>query len=156
MRTIYLHGLESGPYGSKYKALADLYKDVHSPDAQGLDLAARLAQLELLTETGPPAYLVGSSLGGLVAALHAHRHPDRVLGMVLVAPALHWEEAQEITQVPEKTIIVHGDLDEVVPLEASGAFAAKHGLSLITTHDGHRLQNSLAEILGAVAQIRQA
>ncbi|MGO8872311.1 MAG: alpha/beta fold hydrolase [Acidimicrobiales bacterium] len=37
---------------------------------------------------GSPAVLVGSSMGGLVAALQAVREPDSVAGLILVDPAL--------------------------------------------------------------------
>jgi len=37
------------------------------------------------------ALLVGYSMGGPVAALAAHRHPERVAGVVLCATALHWK-----------------------------------------------------------------
>lgn len=42
-----------------------------------------------LTEVcGSPAIVVGNSMGGLVAVLQAHHHPDTVAGLALLDPAL--------------------------------------------------------------------
>jgi pimeloyl-ACP methyl ester carboxylesterase len=42
-----------------------------------------------LTEVaGPPAILVGNSMGGLIAAMQGSAHPETVAGLVLVDPAL--------------------------------------------------------------------
>lgn len=38
-----------------------------------------------------PMLLVGHSLGGLVAAWYAARHPDQVARLVLIAPAISWK-----------------------------------------------------------------
>lgn len=50
------------------------------------DAAALLEALDVRD-----AVLVGYSMGGPVAALAAHRHPERVGGVVLCATALHWK-----------------------------------------------------------------
>jgi pimeloyl-ACP methyl ester carboxylesterase len=39
---------------------------------------------------GPPAIVMGNSMGGLIAVLQAARHPDTVRALVLVDPALPW------------------------------------------------------------------
>lgn len=60
-----------------------------------------------------PLILSGFSFGGYVqarAAQHLHPHPHR---MVLVAPAVG---RFAMPPVPHDTLLVHGDLDEVVPL----------------------------------------
>jgi pimeloyl-ACP methyl ester carboxylesterase len=53
-------------------------------------------------------------------------------------------------QVTAPTIIVHGTQDYVVPVEVSRRFAQKSGVSLIETPDGHRLHDSLGQIVQAV------
>ncbi|MGQ0744812.1 MAG: alpha/beta fold hydrolase [Acidimicrobiales bacterium] len=52
------------------------------------DVAALLEHLDL-----PPAVLVGYSMGGSIAQLCAHRHPERVAGVVLAATALSWRRS---------------------------------------------------------------
>ena len=62
---------------------------------------------------GLPLILSGFSFGGYVqarAAQHLHPRPHR---LVLVAPAVG---CFAMPQVPHNTLLVHGELDEVVPL----------------------------------------
>lgn len=59
-----------------------------------------------------PLTLAGFSFGGFVAARAARRlHPRR---LILVAPAVSRFETPE---VPAGTLVVHGEMDEVVPLK---------------------------------------
>lgn len=101
---VWLHGLTSNRQGEKSAALfaraAALGREAWRFDFRGhgesgnslreTTLTDLIADTEaVLTESGP-AYLVGSSLGGLVAAWTAVRHPELVLGLVLLAPALRF------------------------------------------------------------------
>lgn len=143
MKLMFFHGLESGPHGNKYKALKERFPDIVSPDFRGMrKVEERMAHAEKVTEGMKDLVIVGSSFGGLCAALLAHRHPDRVAGYVLCAPALHWEAAKEIVNVPAHGVLVHGVGDDVVPFGFSDAFHAKHGFPLFPVEDGHRLSNS--------------
>lgn len=57
------------------------------------ELVADLARaVDALTEQGlPRPYLLGHSLGGHIAAVYAARHPDTVVGLILVAAgSVHW------------------------------------------------------------------
>ncbi|MDH4215484.1 MAG: alpha/beta fold hydrolase [Gallionella sp.] len=66
-----------------------------------------------------PLILSGFSFGGYVQARAAqHLHPHR---LVLVAPAVgrsvpSFENSTGMPQVPHNTLLIHGELDEVVPL----------------------------------------
>jgi pimeloyl-ACP methyl ester carboxylesterase len=53
-------------------------------------ITANLALLnQFIAEiAGQPAILVGNSMGGMLAILQAHAHPESVAGLVLIAPAL--------------------------------------------------------------------
>ena len=86
------HGKESGPWGTKIAAMADLARDrglaVESIDYRGMD--DPLARVEkLVGHCAPldrPLVLVGSSMGGHVAAAASARLPG-VEGLFLLAPA---------------------------------------------------------------------
>lgn len=82
-----------------------------------------------------PLWLAGFSFGGAVTLAASVRFakifPELKLSeMVLVAPSLTRLHDQSILAVapPESTLIVHGELDETVPLIESFAWARKHNL----------------------------
>lgn len=94
-RLVYLHGFASGPTSGKgqffRRRFAELGHELELPDLTEGDfehttLSRQLAFLEDLVGTAP-AILLGSSLGGYLAALFAARHPERVPGVALLAPA---------------------------------------------------------------------
>jgi pimeloyl-ACP methyl ester carboxylesterase len=99
---VYLHGFASGPSSTKAQLvrarLAALGRELLipdlAPDFTHQTITSQLAIAEdLLSEE--PAILMGSSLGGYLAALVAARHPERVRALVLLAPAFgfvpRWE-----------------------------------------------------------------
>jgi len=145
MTLVFLHGLETGPHGSKYQALRELDADLLAPDCEHvMDLDARMAIVERDLADKTDLVLVGSSFGGLVAALFADRHPDRVRAYLLCAPALHENYADGISRVPERACILHGKADDVVPIAASRAFGKRFGVPVIEVDDNHRLSDSRA------------
>jgi pimeloyl-ACP methyl ester carboxylesterase len=115
VRRMFIHGLESSGRGFKGRLLRGVYGDTLTPDFRG-DLPERMAQLEPLLEGKAPWILVGSSFGGLMAALAACHHPSWVHRLILLAPALHHPEFLASRPVPVPTLVVHGTRDEVVPL----------------------------------------
>lgn len=152
MKVLFCHGLESEPHGSKYQALRNAGFNVDAPDFRGKNLAERVAILKPLLEDD--LLVVGSSYGGITAVLAAMQTSCRLRGLVLCAPALERKEPPNLSpdelQVTAPTIIVHGTQDYVVPVEVSRRFAQKSGVSLIETPDGHRLHDSLGQIVQAV------
>lgn len=136
----FFHGLESGPHGSKYRALSEHF-EVESPDFQGMDIDERLEKALGLTAEMTDLIIVGSSFGGLLAALLYARAPGRIFGYVLAAPAL--TRAADLSAMPSNAVVVHGVHDDVVPLEPVKAICARHGVDLIEVDDGHRLADSI-------------
>jgi pimeloyl-ACP methyl ester carboxylesterase len=94
MRYIYLHGFASGPGSKKAQYFrgrmmeSGLTLEVPQLDAGNfgeLTISGQLAVVERLAD-GEPVSLMGSSMGGYLAALYAARHPE-VRRLVLMAPA---------------------------------------------------------------------
>jgi pimeloyl-ACP methyl ester carboxylesterase len=102
-RVLYLHGFASSPASSKARFFAECLRtsgalveipDLAGGDFENLTISAQLRVIEL-TAAGDPVSLIGSSLGGYLAALYAARHTE-VSRVVLLAPAFgfarHWAE----------------------------------------------------------------
>jgi pimeloyl-ACP methyl ester carboxylesterase len=107
-RIIYLHGFASGPQSRKAQffrdRLAELGIVLESPDLttgdfENLTIAGQFSVLERVA-AGEGVTLIGSSLGGYLAALYAARHPEteRVL---LLAPAFAFNQRWEALMGPE-------------------------------------------------------
>lgn len=93
-RIVYLHGFASSPKSRKAQffseQLEQLGFEVNVPDLEEgeferLTISAQLRVIERASGSGP-TILIGSSLGGYLAALYAARHPE-VERLVLLAPA---------------------------------------------------------------------
>jgi pimeloyl-ACP methyl ester carboxylesterase len=146
--------LEGSPNGRKIQHLRSIGFEVVAPDGRGLPLASRLVDLERVTR-GQGILLIGSSYGGLAAAHLAMLHPERFIGVLLLAPALHHSEPPVVdgaglrppSGVP--TIVIHGLSDQVVPIEGSRRYAHS-GATLLEVDDDHSLAASLADIAEAV------
>ena len=93
-RFIYLHGFASSPSSRKARFFDERFRelgiglevpDLAEGDFRRLTLSAQLRVIERIAR-GEPASLIGSSMGGYLAALYAARHPE-VEKVVLMAPA---------------------------------------------------------------------
>jgi hypothetical protein len=91
---VYLHGLASSPNSRKaayFRRLLDAagiaidVPELDRGDFEHLTISGQLAVVERAA-AGRPVALIGSSLGGYLAALYAARHPE-VPRLVLLAPA---------------------------------------------------------------------
>jgi pimeloyl-ACP methyl ester carboxylesterase len=153
MKILFLHGLESGPHGSKYQALRWMFGDVLAPDCSGVkDETQRLDIIQQqLEKEKEPVMVVGSSMGGLMALLLHQASPEKVAGMVLCAPAIHRPAAinLDVEKLPP-TIVIHGTADTVVPFNCSAVF----GDRLVAVDDDHRLSSSMPEILRAAFDMK--
>ncbi len=141
MSCIFLHGLESSGQGRKAQWIKSRVPELLTPDFTG-SLTERMEQLEPWLAREPSWRIIGSSFGGLMAALWTRRHPEKVERLILLAPALHRTEYfPTAPPVDVPTLLVHGTEDDVVPLEpvAEAARRAFRHLTAWTYQDDHRL-----------------
>lgn len=81
-----------------------------------------------LTELGwQKVFLAGFSFGSGVACLYSARHPEKISGLFLVAPAVHHFDAPSTLPFEFETHVYMGDGDEVVPFDE-----VEHWVDLLT------------------------
>src|SRR5580658_2151875 len=103
MKFVYVHGFASSPQSRKAvqfrAALAarGVSVDIPAMDRGDFEHLTISGQLDVLEDAihGEPVCLIGSSMGGYLAALYAAAHPE-VARLVLLAPAFgfaqRWDE----------------------------------------------------------------
>lgn len=140
------HGQESGPWGTKIRALAAVAGEcghaVESLDYQGMaDPQARARKLVAWCRAQPePAILVGSSMGGYVALAAASE--AGAAGLFLMAPALYVPGYESIPLPPPpacRITIVHGWRDDVLPWPGSTRYGELSHARVVLVPDDHRL-----------------
>jgi pimeloyl-ACP methyl ester carboxylesterase len=198
MKLIYLHGFASGPMSSKAQffrrrfeelGVEMLIPDLSEGNFEGLTLSGQLRVIETAAGGGGDIRLMGSSMGGYLATLHAARHAE-VSRVALLAPAFgfarrwpltlgeekvaEWrrtgwlpmyhygdkvesrvgyglledaERYEDYPDVSQVALIFHGRYDDVVPVECSEEFAARHPqVTLRIMDSGHELLNVLEDM----------
>lgn len=113
---LYLHGFGSGPSSRKAAELGRRFRekgfDFEVPSlvpgpfrdttlGGQLEVVDRHVGAALAEDPSRLIVLLGSSMGGYVAALHAARHPDQPLRLVLLAPAFGFPQ-RWIERFPEE------------------------------------------------------
>lgn len=96
-RILYLHGFASSPQSRKAQYFRQQFDrngvaiDIPDLSPNGLESLTIGGQLDLVEAAtgGKPVSLIGSSMGGYLAALYASRHPE-VETVVMMAPAFHF------------------------------------------------------------------
>jgi pimeloyl-ACP methyl ester carboxylesterase len=202
-RLIYLHGFASGPGSHKAQffrqrfadyGIAMEIPDLAAGDFSNLTITGQLRVIEK-TANGRAVTLLGSSMGGYLAALYAARHAE-VERVVLMAPAFgfarRWAAAlgedqlarwrrtgflemyhygekrpmavsykliedgsayEDYPHVRQPALILHGEHDDVVPVEYSRQFAVgRPNVRLQAYNSGHELLNVLEEMWVEVRQ----
>ncbi len=148
-RLIYLHGLDSNSQTYKAALIRTIYPDMLVPDFVG-SLEERMQQLYPILGSALGWTLIGSSLGGLMAALFTTQHPAQVRKQILLAPALLLPEFAENLPAPidVPTIIIHGWQDSVVPVRTVKPLAEKvfRNLDYRLVDDDHRLHKATQEL----------
>lgn len=146
---VFSHGKDATPWGVKISALADVARaegyEVESVDYRGVnDPRQRIAMLAEVCKTlQGDLVLVGSSLGGYVAAASAALLHAR--GLFLMAPAFYLEGLPELRAgvVDCPISLVHGWRDEIVPVENSIRFARQYGAALHILDSDHQLHDKV-------------
>ena len=160
---VFSHGKESGPLGSKIRALmrvaeqqgADTLSVDYSKHADGAAIdrdmpgEANRRVTQLLSTVLPPhrqLVLVGSSMGGYVSTVASS--VLKPAGLFLLAPAFYLPGYACQDPVPDatSTLVVHGWGDEVVSPDNSIRFARKHRCVLHLLKGDHRLDAALPAI----------
>ena len=151
---VWAHGLWGSPNGSKVTAVRESGIEVISPDFNEMELVDRIELLEKTIQIGD-VVLAGSSWGGLACALTAQKKPDKLKGLLLLAPALHYPETPNDN--PDNLIgpegipvtIIHSKTDDIVPISASKDYVKRSGnnVNLIVVEDSHVLENSIELII---------
>ena len=157
---VWAHGLWGSPNGSKVTAIRESGIEVISPDFNEMELIDRIELLKETIEIGN-VVLAGSSWGGLACALTAMQIPEKLKGLLLLAPALHYPESPN--DEPEKLIapdsvpvtIIHSTTDDIVPISASKNYIERSGnnVQLIEVEDNHVLENSIELIISEAKKL---
>lgn len=147
MTTFFLHGLDSSGRGTKGSYFTKHFPQVQCPDFSGT-LAERVAQLAELCQGKDELTFIGSSFGGLMAAVYACSHPKSVKQLVLLAPALNFEFTPPSTPIKVPTLLVIGDKDDVCPPERVLPAARKTftNLTIEVVEDDHMLHGTFQRI----------
>lgn len=146
---VFIHGLESGNQGTKSVYFRDRFPDMVIPDFRG-GLDERMEKLRAVLAGKAGIRLVGSSFGGLMAAVFAVEAPERVEKLVLLAPALNlappgtWNGRT----CGRPAWIYHGRGDEVIDMRevlqiAEGLFT---DLTFTEVDDDHFLHRTFRNI----------
>jgi len=145
-RLIFIHGLMGRSTGVKATLLREKFPGILTPDFSG-SLDERMESLAGILVDKKDWTIIGSSFGGLMAAIFACDHPHQVKRLILLAPALIWPEftndLPDPIQVP--VTIYHGINDELIPLVQVKEIAEMIFLDLEfkEVEDDHGLYNTV-------------
>jgi len=112
MKIVYLHGFASGPQSSKAqffrRRFEQLGVEMQIPDLSGGDFENLTlgGQLDVIAKcaTGDDVRLMGSSMGGYLAALYARRPPDLIIA--IGAPAARFVQRHRTDLYPKTPMLL--------------------------------------------------
>ena len=149
--TIFIHGQESSSKGGKAVFFKKHFPHMIIPDFVG-NIQGRMEKLDHLLARKKGITMIGSSLGGLMAALFTFENHERVKKLILLAPAINLAEFTPFLSKrlsPSLPVFVfHGKNDEVIPLDSIQKIAEKvfTNLSFSIVDDDHRLSKAFLSI----------
>jgi pimeloyl-ACP methyl ester carboxylesterase len=157
-RLIFLHGLESTSQSGKARLFREWFPGMLTPDFTG-GFDERMDQLYPVLGDRTDWTIIGSSFGGLMGAIFTLDHATQVRKLIMLAPALTLPPLASLPDpstrsgrrpqpVSVPTILIHGTLDTVVPLEPVRAVARKlfTNLTYHIVEDDHRLHKTVHEL----------
>lgn len=146
----FIHGLESSSAGTKGSYFKGKYPEMIVRDYEGT-LDQRMEKLEKDLEGKDNLILVGSSFGGLMAAIFACKNPARIRSLVLLAPALTFTDFRPVCREPltRPVTLYQGSDDTVVLPEPTKEVAS----SLFKNLDYHLVkdEHTLAATFSTIA-----
>ncbi len=146
---VFVHGLESSGRGEKGQFFRKRYPGMIIEDFMG-DLAGRMEALNALLTDRTDLILVGSSYGGLMAAIFACEQEERVKKLILLAPAIGLPAFGPFLDrrllVP--VTVFHGSRDELLPLEHTHGICRRvfPDLTFTELDDDHSLHRTFAAL----------
>lgn len=139
---VFIHGLDSSSRGTKGSFFHERYPEMIREDFSG-PLEQRMAQLERSLAAKSNLILIGSSYGGLMAALFACKYVSRTRRLILLAPALAHGDFSPYDATPRElpVTLYHGRQDVVVPPEPTRRIAERlfRNLESHLVDDDHNL-----------------
>jgi predicted esterase YcpF (UPF0227 family) len=172
----YIHGYQSNPTGEKAILLKEelqvipiTYQD--SPPEE-LVISECLSRISEAIVHDQQVILIGSSLGGFLAASTALTHPT-VKQLILLNPAIIPPELDLTTikdmplrilqemrdprlfqeKIPAAITILRGTLDDVVPDEWILRFAQAQDATIILYNDDHRFSKNLHKLPDIISEL---
>ncbi len=145
----FIHGLESSSQGTKGLFFKEKFPDMIIEDFSG-PFEKRMDTLNHLLLKKKELILVGSSYGGLMAAVYTFNNATKVRKLILLAPALNLEEFKPYlnkkSNIP--VTIFHGRHDDVVPPESVHDIARKvfTDLQHDMVEDDHSLHDTFKDM----------
>jgi pimeloyl-ACP methyl ester carboxylesterase len=113
---VFIHGLESSSQGTKGVFFRTRHPDMIIEDFVGT-FKERMNKLNDILFHKKNLILVGSSYGGLMAAVYTAHNEEKIKKLILLAPALNIDEFKPYLtkKLTLPVIMYHGKNDDVVP-----------------------------------------
>ena len=146
---VFIHGLEGSSHGTKGVFFREKYPDMLIDDFHDT-LDERMDKLNSILSQERSLIMVGSSYGGLMAAIFAFNNQERVRRLILLAPAIVLDVfepyLQKRTDLP--VIIYHGKNDDIIPVAPVQEIASRvfENLTFNTVEDDHVLSKTFKSI----------
>jgi predicted esterase len=146
---VFIHGQESSSKGTKGLFFREHFPEMIIPDFTG-PLETRMLKINEILSGKTGIRMIGSSLGGLMAAIYAFQNKERLKKLILLAPALNLSEftpyLRQTLSLP--AFVFHGRNDELIPAQRIQEIAKKvfTNLSFTLLDDDHRLSEKFTSI----------